>query len=371
MAIKSLRIFFLALLVMAFAATARTQVVIIPEIQAGGVMIKEQLWSAVINNLTGAAQNAVLYVTVTDRASSQVLLEANSNVILLKPGVKRVSYNELAPLNYAVTSIGFSSDRQFNQPMPVGEYLVCYRVFNNDGKKELLASECIKVVAEPLSPPLLIQPENKTVVMEPRPVMTWTPPAPVYMFNALSYDIIVSPLYDKQSPEEALQRNIPVMTTSSANNSILYPSTYTNLETGKTYAWQVVAKDAGRQGAKSEVWTFTVMPDSVVKIIENAIYVKLVNQQPEVTVVHQGIVKIGYYNFLSDTLVRCSIRPVSGAGRGKQTVEMELPVRSGQNFIEYNINGKIRLNENTVYELKLVNGRREEWTMRFIPKRYF
>ena len=362
----------LVVYLLCLALLVRSQVILIPESQVGGVVIRQQLWSVIINNLSGTVKNTVLFVTVTDRVNSQVLLEANSSLITLNPGIKRVTYNELAPLNYAVASVGFSADRQFNQPLPVGEYLVCYRLFDNEGKKELLVTECIKIIAEPLSPPLLIQPENKSTVMEPRPVLTWTPPAPVYMFNALAYDIIVSPLYDKQSPEEAVQRNIPVMTTTSLNNSILYPASYTNLETGKTYAWQVVATDAGRLGGKSEVWTFTVMPDSVVDIISGTPYVKLAKQNVEVTVLHQGIFKAEYFNFLADSVAVFTLQKLTENNvKGKQAIRFELPVKAGQNFLEYNLNGKIRLDETAVYEIRLTNSMKEEWVMKFSPKYYF
>lgn len=371
MATRSLKRVFLACL-LCVAIAGHSQVLLIPETQVSGVIIRKQLWSAVINNLSGSVKNTVLFVTITDRITSQVLLEATSNLIVLPPGIRRVSYNELAPLNYGVVTMGFSADRQFNQPLPVGEYLVCYRLFDNENKREVLVSECIKIAAEPLSPPLLIQPENKAVIMEPRPVLTWTPPAPVYMFNALSYDIIVSPLYDKQSPEEALQRNIPLMTTSSANNSIMYPSSYTNLEAGKTYAWQVVAKDAGRLGGKSEVWTFSVMPDSVAAIITGTPYISLTREQAKVTVLHQGVFKAEYFNALADTTVIFELQKLTNNPvKGRQATRFELPVKAGQNFLEYNLNGKVRLDEISVYEVKLINSAREEWIMRFVPKYYF
>ncbi|MEO8406771.1 MAG: hypothetical protein ABI480_19310, partial [Chitinophagaceae bacterium] len=253
MAIKVMKIIMGLLCILLLSIPVCSQIVLVPETQTSGVVMKQQVWSTVINNLSGVTKKVVLDVTITDKITSQILMEASSNLVILNPGVKRVNYNDVAPLNYAITTIGFSTERQLSQPLPVGDYIVCYRLFNGEGKGELLATECIKITAEPLSPPLLIQPENKTVVMEPRPVLTWTPPAPIYLFNSLSYDIIISPLYEKQSPEEALQRNIPVVTTSSAQNSIAYPSSYSNLETGKTYAWQVVAKDGGRQSGKSEL----------------------------------------------------------------------------------------------------------------------
>jgi hypothetical protein len=372
MAIRSLRTYLVVIYLSFSALTSQSQFVLIPETQASGVVMRQQIWSLMINNLSGGAKNAILFITVTDRLSSQVLLQANSNILILNPGVKRVTYNELVPLQFAVSTVGFPADRQLSQPLPVGEYLICYRLYDSEGKKLLLGSECVRIIAEPLSPPQLIQPENKTTVMTPRPVLTWTPPSPVHMFTALSYDIIVSPLYEKQSPEEALQRNIPVMTTTSMNNSVLYPSTYTNLDAGKTYAWQVLARDAGRSGGKSEVWTFTVMPDSVVSIVSNATYVKLSRENKEVAIVHQGILKAEYYNFFNDSTVNVSVRRASESNaRGKMATNFTWKVKPGQNFLEHNLNGRLRLEADVVYEVIVINSRKEEWAMQFMPRNYF
>ena len=349
-----------------------SQVLIIPEIQNGGIILRQQIWSVVLNNVSGDPKKVLLAVSVTDRNTSQPLMEATSGIILLNSGVKRVMYNDLAPVSYSVSTIGFGMDSKLNQPLPVGEYVVCYKIMDLDNKNEVLATECVKVIAEPLSPPQLIQPENESVISDARPVLVWTPPAPVMMYNTLTYDIVVSPLYDKQSPQEALQRNIPVMTTMSANNSILYPSAYTDLQQGKSYVWQVAAKDGGRFGGKSEVFTFTVIPDSVAKIIDAAPYIKLAENNMQTTVLHQGVLRMEYFNTLPDTTVKVQAYILSDkAAGGRQQLSFNMVVKPGQNFLEYKINNRIRLNETSVYEVKLTNSLDEHWLMKFSPKYYF
>lgn len=348
------------------------QVLLIPEIQSGGIILKQQLWSVMINNLSGQSKKVMLTVSVIDQATSQPVLEVSSGTLLLNTGLKRVMYNDLAPLTWSVSTAGFGMDRQLNQPLPVGEYLVCYRLTEDGNKNEILGNECVKVIAEPLSPPQLILPENESVILEQRPVLTWTPPAPVNMFSSLSYDIIVSPLYEKQSPQEALQRNLPVMTTTSANNSLLYPSSYTNLQPGKTYVWQVAATDVGRFGGKSEVFTFIVMPDSVAKIISMAPYIKLDMNNPQVTVMHQGVLKMEYFNAYNDTTVKVEAYLLSDEKiKGKKQISFDLKIKPGQNFLEYKINNKIRLDESAVYGVRLSNSRGEQWFMKVNPKYYF
>jgi hypothetical protein len=218
----------------------------------------------------------------------------------------------------------------------------------------------------------LIQPANTEVIKELRPVLSWTPPAPVHMFNNLSYDIIVTGIYDKQSPEEALQRNIPVMTTISSNNSVLYPSSFTNLEQGKTYAWQVIAKDAGRFGGKSEVWTFSIMPDSVSNIIASSPYVKLKRDNPEVTVLHQGVLKMEYFNSAADSIVSVEVYAANEKrNRSRPILSFKLPVKAGQNYLEYGFGNRVRLEETALYEVRLMNGKKENWAMKFTPRYYF
>jgi hypothetical protein len=363
----------LTILMVAIAAVVRGQVMIIPEVQASGIIMKQQVMSLMINNLSGDIKKASLYITITDRNTSQVLLEVNSGLLMINPGVKRITFQELSPLNFAVAIIGFSDVRQLNQPLPVGEYVICYHLYETGTTvKAALASECVKVFAEPLSPPQLILPENGSMIREIRPTLSWTPPAPVYMFNSLTYDIVVSPLYENQSPEEALQRNIPAMTTASINNSISYPASYTNLEKGKTYAWQVIAKDAGRFGGKSEVWTFSVMPDSVEKILSGAPYVQLRRHNGEATVLHQGVLKMEYFNGLADSMVTVELYRVEERNKKfRQAMSFQLRVGKGQNFLDYALDRRRRLDESATYEVRLVNSKKEEWLMRFTPRYYF
>src|SRR5688572_32790452 len=103
MAIRLPKIFWMLGCMLCITISVRSQFVLIPEAQAGGVVIKQQLLSLVVNNLSGSSKRAILLITVTDRITSQVLFEASSNVVVINSGVKRVTYNELAPLNYAVS----------------------------------------------------------------------------------------------------------------------------------------------------------------------------------------------------------------------------------------------------------------------------
>ncbi len=347
----------------------QAQIVLVPEIPQSGIIMRQQLYSVLINNLTGQQIKAMLMISVADRNISQPLMEANSGILVLPPGAKRIMYNDLAPVSYLLAAPGYGMEARLNQPLPVGEYLVCYRLVDAGGKNQVLANECVKVVSEPLSPPQLIQPENESAVMDAKPVLTWTPPAPVTMFNTLLYNVVVSPVYEKQSPQEAIQRNQPVLVTQATVNSMLYPAGYTNLLPGKTYAWQVGATDAGRFGAKSEVFTFTIVPDSVKAIIASAAFVKIQGQPSEVTYLQQGILKLDYSNYAGDSTVKVLIEDMSEPSTRK--ISFDLRVTAGQNMIQKDINKLGRFNPDHLYKLTIINSRKEPAYFRFSAKYYF
>lgn len=370
MAKKGLRFWLLLLFIgISSIQISQAQLLLVPEIPQSGIIMRQHVFSAMINNMTGQPVKAMLIVSVADRNLSQPLLEASSGILLLPVGAKRVMYNDLAPVSYQLAAPGYGMEARLNQPLPVGEYLVCYRLEEAGGKSQVLANECVKVVSEPLSPPQLILPDNKSMLMEAKPVLTWTPPAPVTMFTTLLYNVVVSPLYPDQSPEEAIQRNQPVLVTQSAVNSILYPATYSNLVPGKTYVWQVGATDAGRFGAKSEVFSFTVVPDSVRAIIASAAFVKIQGQPSEVTYLQQGILKLDYSNYAGDSTVKVLIEDMTEPSVRK--ISFDLRVTAGQNMIQKDINKLGRFNPDHLYKLTIINSRKEPAYFRFSAKYYF
>lgn len=370
MALRIVR-FMLALLIFMGLVPAKAQVMVIPEVQTNGVIMKHQLWSCMLQNSGNATLQVILMVTITDRQNNQVLSETSSPVIILPQGLKRVSFMDQSPLTFNTTSLGFAADRPMNNPLPVGDYQVCYRLIENNSKQQILAYECIRVESEALSPPQLILPEQGASLIDPRPALSWTPPAPVHLFTALEYGVRIVPLYHNQSPQEAMQRNIPVVTLQTRGNSMAFPASYSNLETGKTYAWQVGAFDAGRPGGESEVWTFTIMPDSVIQRIESAPFVRLEEEKKSTAIVHQRYLKLAYSHKGGDQTVDIVVRSVSQTGSKHGTYKQKLAVKTGENFFQVNLNGKMKLEVGQVYEVELINQSGKSMRLQFQTYNYF
>lgn len=361
--------FIVAIVLLLVSQAVKAQIILIPEVQTGGIVLRQQIFSCLINNLTGSTRSGIFVIQLVDKQTSQVMFEATSNQVLINPGSKRITYNELSPLFVNQSVSEFALDKSMTLPIPIGEYILCYKIYDMDDKRDLLASECVKISAESLAPPHLVYPEDGSALTEPRPIFSWTPPAPASMFSSLSYDVLVTAKFKGQSAEEAIQRNIPILITNSFRNSFPYPASFSDLEPGKDYVWQVIAKDGNRYGGKSEVWGFTLVPDSVNAIIESASFVKIQEDQTEVSVLHQGNLKIDYINNLNDSLVKVSITDVTKLN--KKILKFEINVKPGQNLIQKDINKLGQFEEGHIYKLTIINSRKEEFIFRFIPKYYF
>src|SRR6185295_7309435 len=107
----------------------------------------------------------------------------------------------------------------------------------------------------PLSPPVLNSPADRSILQTPYPQFTWMPPTPVQMFDNLNYEITVSEILEGQSPMDAIRYNTPVYAKTNGQQTFeTYPSTYSKLDTTKTYAWQVVARSGLNYAAATEIW---------------------------------------------------------------------------------------------------------------------
>lgn len=63
------------------------------------------------------------------------------------------------------------------------------------------------------------------------------------MFSSLSYELLVTEVLQGQTPIEAIQYNTAIYSKGNINQAYeSYASSFYKLDTGKLYAWQVIAK---------------------------------------------------------------------------------------------------------------------------------
>lgn len=338
-------------------------------IQATGVLQKSQLWNITIINAGGETYNCKIDLLLKDRISGEEIMTGSSSWFFIGSGAKQLNASSLAPVQY--NYFGTRINNSVQGFIPPGNYSLCYQL-SAQNKETILAEDCLQFDCDPLSPPLLTFPQDSSDMETAPTQFSWVPPGPSMMFNELKYDLIIVNVKPGQKPEQAIVENAPFYSTANLFSNLMgYSGISGDFEKNSWYAWQVVARDGGNYAGKSEVWTFRVKENPVEEIIKLAPYIKLTEKPSELTTVHQGVLKLEYYNYLADTLVKVSINEEGqkNVAHAKEKI-FELDVRPGQNYLQYDLSRKMRLEENRVYELVLTNSRGQKFLMRFKYKNY-
>jgi hypothetical protein len=285
------KIFFLVLCAAPFFTKA--QLSINAQLPPAGLVQKDQLWNLVISNNKADVLDVSIKMNLQDAVTGQVVLSASTGNILIGKGVKIISIKDIQPVlyNYNVQELSRTN-------LPMGAYTACYRLLSNNGERQdVLGEDCISINIDPLSPPLLNTPADKSDVQTPYPQFSWMPPAPFDMFNNLSYDLLVKELLPNQNATEAIQYNTPIYSRTNINQPYeTYAGSFTKLEIGKTYAWQVVAKNGLSYAAKTEVWTFKFVNEIAPVATDDDSYLLLDNRLTGTYKIAKNVLHVKYYS---------------------------------------------------------------------------
>jgi hypothetical protein len=247
------------------AAAGKAQVSVSVQEPPAGIVQKKQLWNLSLIYSGNNPVSVMIGLTLVDLADNQPVLTAYTRPVTLTKGVKQLKSADIEPIDYQYFSPAFG--RLGDALLPIGNFQACYTVYT-DAKIEnqVLSESCIPIEVQPLSPPQLTMPTDSALIQQPWPQFSWLPPAPVTLFNDLNYDLLVTEVRSDQTAGAAIQENMPVYNmrrlTTLINN---YPSSAKRLDTGKVYAWRVIAKNGENYAAQSEVWTFRVTQEQLQK----------------------------------------------------------------------------------------------------------
>jgi hypothetical protein len=287
----------------------------------------------VVNN-NADILNISIQLNLQDAVTGQVVLTANTGSIVAGKGVKNITVRDVQPVLYNYAAPDFSK-----KYLPMGSYVACYQLINNADRKGVMAEECIHINIDPLSPPMLNSPSDKSEIQSPYPQFTWMPPTPFDMFSSLGYELLVTEVLPGQSPTEAIQYNTPIYTKDNISQPYeSYASSFTKLDTGKIYAWQVVAKNGLNYAAKTEVWTFKIgTKKPAISIPAGGMYVELKPAGAGVistAMIPDDILGIKYYSY--DKARDAQVLFKDEAGR---VIKKEMrTIEYGNNFLVFRLN---------------------------------
>ncbi|HTD93196.1 MAG TPA: hypothetical protein VK644_05270, partial [Chitinophagaceae bacterium] len=176
----------------------------------------------------------------------------------------------------------------------------------------------------------------------------------------------IAEVQEGQTPAEAILYNTPVYTRGYLRAPYEnYPSTYSALVPGKTYAWQVTARNGVSYAAATEAWTFSIGKDSAKQQANTGAYILLrtsTDNGSGLSEVAGQTVSIKYYSF--DKTHEASIRFFSMDQ--KMIMEKKQTITYGENYLDISL--KDNFNHGQVYRVEITDQKNNKHTAVFRVK---
>lgn len=349
---------------------AQSQVVLNLQIPLAGVQLKSQLWNFSIINSGTLNINVKIEMVFTDAINGQRIFTATSRIINLTQQITQLQLPDVSPIDYTIINSSYNIDINPNGFLPVGHFNVCVAVMKiNNENIDLIAEECETIEVEPASPPILVTPGDEEILDIVRPFFTWLPPTPINSFNNLTYDWILKEIQENQNPSDAIQQNIPIHSEENLNgNYLLYPSSLPELDTSKTYVWQVAAKSSNNAISKSEIWTFRVRKYGLDTLISASgdYYAPLTRQNNASYATFNDVIRYVYLNELNDSMAKINIYDLTSTSRNAITPPTAMVnLRFGENYLKTIVDDLPGIIDKHIYLLELINSKQEKWFLKF------
>lgn len=306
-----------------------------------GVLLKNQLWNIGLVYTGNVPLRVRIGLTLTDVTTNQPVITATSGSITLSNGARQLQATDASPIQYQYPSPAVT-DRNPDGFLSVGNYQACYTVIKEDKvNPSPLAEDCVTFEVAPLSPPQLNSPANEDTILTTMPQLNWLPPTPASLFSNLSYRINIVKVSPGQSPVDAIEQNIPVYTNQDISDVFVnYPSSGVQLDTGKQYAWQIVALNNLQPAAQSEVWAFYIGSTDILSSAINNNYILLDNNGNGRGVYFVSNANIGIKYFSYDKEHSAEISFIDNEGKLVKAVNEK--VGYGDNYLRYTLNSAFK-----------------------------
>ncbi|GMN04632.1 hypothetical protein MTsPCn5_00200 [Croceitalea sp. MTPC5] len=170
--------------------------------------------------------------------------------LFLEGGLPLVLNNiDLAPY-FRFENITGISPNVYGQPIPEGTYQFCFEVFDVLTGNRLSNRSCVNTVVFQNDPPILVSPQNRTIVEQVNPqniVFQWTP-RHINVSN-VEYELSIVEIWDNQVDHQAaFLSSPPFFTMVTTATTYVYGPSDPLLLPDKNYAWRVQVRAV--QGAE-------------------------------------------------------------------------------------------------------------------------
>jgi hypothetical protein len=294
---------------------------------------------------------AKLTITVTETGVG-TLLKINTPAFSIRPGLNIPSPQLLAISKYNfqanTAAQTLAQTHRFNN----GEYEYCYELSIVSGKsQEDFFENCFDYGVTVMTPLLLINPYDKETSCDRRPNLLWQPVLP--MQPGLTYTVILSEELLNQSKAEAINFNKALIFQSGiAGNSLNYPPQAPDLDSNRTFAWQVWGIRDNVIVVKSEIWEFTVTCSSDSVTNNRDSYRELKETLDASSYLARGFLHFSFYNGYGPYVLNYSIVDLSKQNKVVKNLP-DLTALHGYNKIDVDLSDLTNMNPGDQYLLKV------------------
>jgi hypothetical protein len=357
------KIFFLSVF-LTFGLTAFSQVTVILAPPPPTELSLNNLFKIQVINNSQKTFQAVIEGNLSV-GSSQLVYDVHYRQVEVKPGVNLFSFN-----NLQVERENYGSNEQTQKLrstglVPYGYYILCATLLD-PLTNDQIAFNCVEQNFGPNTPPQLLSPSNEEEITTQNPLLVWIPPSPVQANETVLYDLKLVEILNNESPYDAIVRNpLLLFQKDIPSTSLLYAPGDYPLETGKTYAWQVMAKSGGSSLGETEVWSFKVVKtDSrpTPETPESGSYYKLKKTLDGGYAIAGEKLRFAYDNKYDSAALKYRITDLYGKEFTPKDIQ---PMRkSGDNRYELPLK-KMKLKTGQYYMLEVFSSKNERQVMLF------
>jgi hypothetical protein len=164
-----------------------------------------------------------------------------------------------------------------------------------------------------------------------------------------------------QTKGDAIQKNLPVYNSSYLKTPFNnYPASNKSLDTGRVYAWKVVAKNEDEPVAQTEIWTFKVKGNNnIKKEPSSSSYILLQNGLEGVYRITEDSMHVKYFSF--DKAHTTAIVFTDEAG---QVVYQEnQQIIQGDNYLDFKLRNQFKADK--IYQIVVAGLDGKKHTVRF------
>ena len=259
--------FLMVVLLLDIASVAQVNIIFQPALHGRNL---EGIFNFQTISSSTADLTARLKITLREDRYGKVL-EATVPVIQIRKGQQQFSRAFMENMAFKYASNELASITQSTGRIPEGEYEYCYELTLIGSKPSGLPDffeNCFTHSLFPLTPLLLLDPDDKEKICNTKPTLVWQSPMP-FDPNA-SYRVLLAEQKKGQLAVEALSFNLPIINVPDVKGTrLIYPSHLPELQKGLRYAWQVHYIIDGRLVQKSDIWTFSIECDEKQDSAEN------------------------------------------------------------------------------------------------------